>query len=296
MDKLNEILNDEKLLRQIRSYIIVMIFIALPLLYVLVAKDVKIKDFLNFEVTGLGIIGILTSALVVSDFKSRAKENAIENEDFVKVAYKDLDIERNKISYKDFEKAISIIDEVNDEGQSIANKMLSKTLLNKYTNKIIKMKISAFKWTKTINRLENKKTKLESNNKYNRRFKPLNYSDVLDIKKMNNSNFNSFRSTYTDNANQENLLIKIGLAPLTFLGLGAPFAGALVFNIDPLVMLIYFGTVILLTAIKSLFKYSKVYTRVKTKTYKANLKMIELLKHINEEITKKATNEVKTNE
>jgi hypothetical protein len=284
MNKLNEILNDDKLLRQIRSYIIIIIFIALPLLYVLVAKDVEFKDFLNFEVTGLGIIGILTSALVISDFKSRAIENAIENEDYIKVTYKDLDIERNKISYKDFEKAISIIDEVNDEGQLIANKMLSKTLLNKYTNKIIKMKISAFKWTKTINRLEDKKTKLESNNKYNRKFKPLNYSDVLDIKKMNNSNFNSFRSTYIDNAKQENLFIKIGLVPLTFLGLGAPFAGALAFNIDGWVMIIYFGTVILLTSVKSLFKYSKVYTRVKTKTYKANLKMIELLKHINKTI------------
>ena len=76
------LLEDEKLIREIRTYIVIAISLGLGFLYFGFFGQIDIEALLQFKSIGLGLVSFISLTMVRLDIKDRAfKEECEENED-----------------------------------------------------------------------------------------------------------------------------------------------------------------------------------------------------------------------
>ena len=286
-----DVLGNKELLSKVRFWFIIAIFLASPLIYALFFTEINIQGLINPEVTGLGVLGILLNMLMVTEFKSKAFEIAIKTHSNIANSFVNLKTKREKITFENQDIAFIVVDECNDTAQKNANTALTKHKKNKAQNKIMNRKMKSknilnlwglvfYKTHKLQSRLEFLKT----NELYNKKFKPLKYPDVLNTSGTSSTNFKAHRENYTYNHNKENWYIKIMLTPVKFLGFGAGVLTTFMLGIPIMGLFVFYLILIGTTLFMGVWKYFVVYNRITTKTYKANLNMIELLDKIEHRI------------
>jgi hypothetical protein len=170
---INDILSNEKLLRDIRTYVMVIIALSLAIIY---------WGFLsNFQWTGIQIQRVLgltfvfaTSIFIVRiEFKSKAFAAEMEENEELKIIEKQLFDE--DVDIKNDALGIEYVAKFNKEGQEKANRIKTENTILKLMEK----RRDAIRRGRPTNALDAKIERLKSEPEVDTRYNPIRYTDLI---------------------------------------------------------------------------------------------------------------------
>jgi len=164
---INDILSNEKLLRDIRTYVMVIIALSLAIIY---------WGFLsNFQWTGIQIQRVLglTVVFATSIFIARAFAAEMEENEELKLIEKQLFDE--DVDIKNDELGIEYVAKFNKEGQDKANRIKTENTILKLMEK----RREAIRRGKPTNVLDAKIEHLKQEPEVDTKYKPIRYTDLI---------------------------------------------------------------------------------------------------------------------
>jgi hypothetical protein len=170
---INDILSNEKLLRDIRTYVMVIIALSLAIIY---------WGFLsNFQWTGIQIQRVLgltfvfaTSIFIVRiEFKSKAFAAEMEENEELKIIEKQLFDE--DVDIKNDALGIEYVAKFNKEGQEKANRIKTENTILKLMEK----RRDAIRRGRPTNALDAKIERLKNEPEVDTRYNPIRYTDLI---------------------------------------------------------------------------------------------------------------------
>jgi hypothetical protein len=281
-----ELLTDKDTRRKVITISIIVAFFIIPLLVAVLTNDflAKLEAMINatFEITSLGIAGIFTGALVIYDFKQRAVTDVRESDDDIDKSFIELNEKKSNIDNEIVPMAMNYIDTQNALEQENANFRLTQRKKQQCINKLTIARVK--QRTRKIKRLEIALERYERGNLFDKKFKGLNYDDVLTVSSTKIKRERSYRERHVDNPTESNWWFRILSTPLRFLALGGSLVSSFALGIDWESLVIFYFLITLLTALTSLFVYVIVTNRVLNKTHKANKNMIKFIDNMLQQI------------
>ncbi len=266
-------LNNTELLLDIKSALMLIVAIVLPLLYFLYSKNFTLGGLLNFEFGALAIFVVVGNGMTWYEVGSKAERD--EREENTALTE---EIARTKEAQKTLPTKIDSIIKFNkfynEQKQNNRNRQLTNLIIGKLNNKINKLKIKE----KPFEHIEIEIEKLELNPLVDKSYKPVKIENIISTEKK------------TKNQIEGNESVRINprlygfrrfalLQPIKALTIGGSGMFILGLNQDGLTVFIFYLIYIISLLILAAFRYPGVRRIVKTLYYDT---MVNIQKYITE--------------
>lgn len=258
MEKVMNLLNDEKLLKDIRSGVALTLALGLGLLYFGFYEQISLDAILNFGVGALAIISMISVWIVRIDISFRAFDDEIQNNEPLRNDVLEMGKQQDLIV--DYDSAIDYIKLYNKEQQLLANKILTENVISRLESKIMRCKIKE----KPYDKYTNKINELKLIPLKDKTYKPIGLKQIKGYSKSGKSEYSGLsRFVYNPktDGNKQSLLI----APLKGLGIGGAGSIPFVMSASLKTIVIYYSLLILSITMTVISRYLKVRKNTKEK-------------------------------
>lgn len=170
---INEVLANEKLLRDIRTGVTITIALSLALVYWGFLQNFNWSGVQIAKVVGLTVVFTISVFIVRLEFKARAFAAEMEENEDLKTIEKQLFDE--DVDIKNDELGIEYVAKFNKEGQEKANRIKTENTILKLMEK----RREYIRRGKPINALDAQIERLKQEPEVDTRFKPIRYTDLI---------------------------------------------------------------------------------------------------------------------
>ena len=284
MEKLFRWLTNEKYLRNVRTVLIAIVVIGIPLIYFGFFDNINIKSLLTIGTTTLTILGLFVVWLWKFEVMNRAEYDEFKNNTYWQELEEHINKEVKKID--DPKQANDYINDYNKKEQLYYDTMLTNGIIEKLKTKIVKRIANGKKVTK----LEKKIELLEKSPKKNKKYVQLNSKDILLANNRNNKNDINGRNLFVYNHKTDGIGWEIATSTFNMVGIGGTAGIHFWINTDLWTIVIYYLLLFTVLALTTVFKYSSTIVKLKDKYIPTRINIYKFLVEMNESIKKEDTN------
>ena len=173
-DKVEQFLNNEQLILDIRSGLVLFVSILLPLVYFLYSKNFSISGLLAFQFGILSLIVIFGNVLTFLEISDKAIRDEKDNNKEITTAEQDT-VEKQNTLPKKIDRVIDFNRFYNEQEQDNKNKELTDQRIAFLNNKITNCKIKG----KPFAKYERETEFLNDNHLYDKTYKPVQLKYIL---------------------------------------------------------------------------------------------------------------------
>lgn len=266
-------LNDTSFLKDVRTILIFVIVIFVPILYFGLFGSFTLKMLLNWQLGSLAIMSIALVTLVRFDTRDRAFDDEIKSNKELNNVESEIVVETKKIT--DHIKGRAFVKKYNQDERVQSNQEKTDERIEKLKQKITLLEIKG-KFGKKYELVKKEIANLEIHKLVDKKFKPIKYDELYSLDSKKKKRKISAKEKLTYNPKKENFVKSVTNIVLKGFGVGG--AGSLPFMIGAdlkTILAFYFAMfmAILMTVIQTYIKTrKKTSTRYKeTRTFKLSL-------------------------
>lgn len=288
--RLSNALNDTDVLRNIKTTIILLIALGIPILYFGFVENISFEGLWNWKLGFLAVMVVFLLALIRIDTKARAfHDEVVSNLELNKteqaVADENDKMKNHLLGHK------FVIDYNNDQ-QKMADEMATAKRVNTLNHIKAKYEIKGKTKSKRYNLICKELDKLKKHN-IKGKYKPIEYSDIYTFSSRKYKNGAQSKKNLTYNPKSENPLTTL----FGLIGKGATIGGTgaipFIWGQETRVILIFYGSFILAIIQTILKAYLGTRTKTNKKYFPARKFKLAIMKECNAYIQKHETKEVK---
>ena len=285
-DKINEFFNDEELMANIRSSIVLILAIGLGLLYFGLYSNIDFGALISFKTFGLTLTALISTWLWRIDIELRAFNDELNNNDELNKIEKEIQGQSN--SFDDYETALEFVKEWNIQQQDIFNALKTEKRMTELNQRI---KYSAIRrkrfWHKifkprSILSMTQEIEKLEINPLIDKSFKPITVNQLISVQKIKKNKERKGQDSIEYNPKRDGTKRSLFFSIFKFLGIGG--SGGIAFGmIDSYKTIIIYYVMLLITlALTTFSRYRKVRKNTKTTYFQTRKNKLKLIREMKE--------------
>lgn len=258
MNNIMDFLNNEKLLKDIRSAVALLFSLGLGLFYFGFYEQITLDAILNIGLGALAVISTISVWIVRIDISLRAFDDEIENNDPLRKDIEEMVEYQDKIV--DYDSAIDYIKSYNKEQQLLADKILTEKVITRLETKIMRCKINE----KPYDKYQDKINLLQMIPLKDKSYKPIGLRQIKGYSKNGKKEYSGL-SRFVYNPKTDGNKRSLMFAPLKGLGIGGAGSLPFVMSASAKTILIYYTLLILSIIMTVITRYLKVRKNTKEK-------------------------------
>lgn len=273
MEKIMEFLNDEKLLKDVRSVIALISALGLGLLYFGFYEQITLDAILNFSVGALAIISMISIWIVRIDISLRAFGDEVDNNDPLRKDIEEMGTQQDLIV--DYDSAIDYVKLYNIEQQLLADKILTEKVITRLERKIMRCKINE----KPYDKYEDKINTLKILPLKDKTYKPISLRQIKGYSKSGKKEYSGL-SRFVYNPKTDGNKRSLILAPLKGFGIGGAGSIPFIMTASAKTIFIYYALLIVSITMTVITRYLKVRKNTKEKYHTVVTNRIAFIKQL----------------
>jgi hypothetical protein len=249
---LDDFLNNEKMINDIKSGLVLLVAILLPLLYFAYSENFKLDALLKVEFGILALFVVFGNMMTWLEISDKAIRDERDNNEEVRNA-EQLTIDKQNTLPKNVDDLIDFNIYYNENKQHNRNKQHTEKRIEKYQSKITNLKVKGKSYQKYQNKIDN----LRKNPLYDKSYKPVQIKNIITIEKRNTNEVEGNDSLHVN-------LKTYGWKSFAFkqvfksLGIGGSGLFLLGFSENPKTILAFYGIYIISLSLIVLFRYPSI--------------------------------------
>jgi len=271
-------LNDNEFLKNVRTTLILIIIIGVPILYFGFFDNITLSALMSWNLGGLAIMSIALVTLLRVDTKSRAFDDGIKYNNDLYQTEIDIIAENDKIS--DHILGRRFVKDYNKQQHKIEDEKATDKAIDKLNLKITALQIKEKDKSKRCLKLKKKLAELKLKGKKGK-FTDINYEDLYNLNGKANKRGKGAKADLTYNPKKESIIAN--LFGIFFKGFGLGAAGSIpfLFHATFKTILIYYLTLFIACAITVVQTYIKMRYKMSHKYFDTRKFRLHMLKLVN---------------
>lgn len=290
-EHINEFFNNDELMSNIRSGIVLFFALGLGFLYFGLYSSIDFGALLSFKTAGLTMTALLSNWVWRIDLEIRAFQDELR--DNLELTQIETDIQEESNTFDDYENALEFVKDWNERQQDMFNLLKTEARIS-VLNQAIKYSVVRKKrwWHKkflfinlipsTVKEMTEEIERLEINPLIDKSFKPITVNQLISVQKIKKNKERKGQDSIQYDPKRDGTKKSLVFSLFKFLGIGG--SGGIAFGIidEPGTIVIFYLMLLITLALTTFNRYRKVRKNTKTTYFMTRKNKLKLIREMKE--------------